>query len=182
MQPRFVVGDTLAFTRSLPDYPAGAWTLHYRLQPDAGAGQPVAFGSTAEGADHAIEVPAADTAQWHPGAYTWASWVTDGTRSHTVGQGRTTLLPDPRTATAPMDLRSEAQVALANVRATLRGKATSDVLSYTIAGRSLQRYSIAELIQLEHKLAVDVAREATAQAVAAGRPSGRWLGVRIGRA
>jgi len=92
------------------------------------------------------------------------------------------LLVNPRTAAGALDLRTDAQIALDNVRATLRGKATADVLSYTINGRSLQRYSVAELIALESKLALYVTRETRQQAQAMGYDTGRQISVRLGRA
>lgn len=183
MLPRFALGDTLALTSSLADYPASAgWVLHYRLVPRDGAGTAVAFNSTAAGDAHAILVPAATTAAWAGGVYTWSSWVALGAQSFSLGLGVTELLLNPRTATGPLDLRSAAQVALDNVRAALRGKAGADVLSYTINGRSLQRYSVAELIALESKLALDVGRENRAAALAAGRPDPRRMTVRLARA
>ncbi len=183
MQARFTLGDTLTFSATLADYPASdGWVLHYRLIPRGDAGSAVAFNSTASGADHLVTVSAATTAAWQPGTYGWASWVTDGTSTHSIGQGATELLPNPRTAVTPLDMRSAAQIALDNVRAILRGKASADVLSYTIAGRSLQRYSVAELITLESKLANDVAREnRETQMAAFGRDPSR-LQVRLGRA
>lgn len=184
MLQRFTLGDTLEFTRSLAAYPASAgWVLHHRLLPRAqGAGAVVTFASTASGDDHVISVAAATTATWQPATYSWSAWVTDGTDNITVDQGSTVLQPNPRTHTGPLDLRSEAQIALDNVRATLRGKATADVLRYTIAGRSLERYSIAELAMLESRLAVQVAQESRAQAIANGLADPRLLQVRLGRA
>ena len=182
MHTRFVVGDTLSYTRSLADYPAGeGWVLHLRLIPASG-GSAIEVTGTASGDDHAVDAAAATTAAWQPGACTWAEWVTLGAASHTIATGTCTLVSNPRTVAAPLDLRTEAQIALDNVRATLRGKASADVLRYTIAGRSLERYSVEELIALESKLANDVRRENAAAAIAAGRPDPRNMQVRLGRA
>ena len=75
-----------------------------------------------------------------------------------------------------IDLRSAAQIGLDNVRAVLRGTASQGVLSYSIAGRSLQRYSITELMALESKLAADVKREQPGQGLRSK------VFVRLGRA
>jgi hypothetical protein len=183
MLPRFTIGDTLAFTRTLSDYPASAgWVLHHRLVPRGDVGSAVTFASTASGDSHAIAVTAATTAAWQPGIYSWASWVTNGTASYTLDTGSTQLLTNPRTTTAPLDLRSPARVALDNVRAVLQGKASTDVFSYTIGGRSLQRYSMADLIALESRLVSQVRAEDRGAALAAGRPDPRKLQVRLGRA
>ena len=58
----------------------------------------------------------------------------------------------------------------------LRGTASQGVLSYSIAGRSLQRYSITELMALESKLAADVKREQPGQGLRSK------VFVRLGRA
>lgn len=183
MLPRFTLGDTLSLSRSLPGHPAGAgWVLYYRLVVRDGAGPAISFNSTASGDDHLIGVPAATTAAWTAGTYTWASWVADGTSSYSVDSGVTLLLPNPRTTSSPLDLRTPAQVALDNVRATIQGKATADVLKYEINGRSLERYPMRELIALETHLSTQVNREARTAALAAGKPDTRRYQVRLGRA
>lgn len=182
MLQRFPAGDTLAFDERVADYPASSgWTLNYRLVRRDGA-VAYTFSGTASGDLHAISVAAATTAAWVPGTYTWVSWVASGALSHSVGNGTVEVLPNPRTAVGPLDLRTEAQTALDNVRATIRGKATADVLRYTIAGRSLERYTMAELVALESQLAAQVKREARAATIAAGGADPRRLSVRLGRA
>lgn len=183
MLPRFVTGDTLSSTQSVPGYPASAgWVLHYRLVPRDHGGSAITFNSTASGDEHVITVLASTTAGWAAGAYTWATWVVNGAQSFSLEQGTTQLLPNPRTTAGPLDLRSESQIALDNVRATLRGKATADVLEYEINGRSLKRYPVSELIALETRLATQVATEARAAALAAGKADPRRYAVRLGRA
>jgi hypothetical protein len=183
MLPRFVVGDTLQLTETLAGYPASvSWVLYYRLLPRDGVGTAITFNSTASGDDHVINVPAATTATWAAGTYTWARWVSDGTASHSLDNGVTQMLPNPRTVAAPLDLRTSAQIALDNVRATIQGKATADVLKYEINGRSLERYPMRELIALETHLSTQVNREARTAALAAGKPDPRRYQVRLGRA
>ena len=183
MLPRFTLGDTLSTTKTLAAYPASAgWVLYYRLVPRSGAGTAIAFNGTASGSDHLISVPAATTAAWAAGTYTWASWVADGTSSYSLEQGTTELLLNPRTTDGPLDLRSASQTALDNVRATIQGKATADVLKYEINGRSLERYPMRELIALETHLATQVAREKRVEQLAAGKADPRRYAVRLGRA
>lgn len=179
MPPRFPLGAALVFTIALPAFPADqGWLLRYRLLPQAGAGSAISFDTAADGSSHAANVPAATTAAWAAGTFSWFSWVESAGDVRDVDHGTTVLLPNVRTASGALDLRSEAEVALANVQALLRGRATQDTLRYTIAGRSLERFSIAELTQLEGKLRRDVERE---RALATGRNTSRMVG-RIGRA
>lgn len=183
MLPRFTLGDTLSLRKTLSAYPPGSgWVLHMRLLP-AGAGSAIDVVGTADAGVHVLTAAAATTAAWAPGAYSWAQWVQHATLgSHTVDTGRTTLLSNPRTVTGPLDLRTEAETALENVRAMLRGRATQDVLRYTINGRSLERYSVSELVALESTLVAQLKRERRTAAAAAGRPDPRLHSVRLGRA
>lgn len=178
----FPVGDTWSQTDSLPDYPASAgWVLKTRLVYD-GAGTAITLTSTASGDDHVTTASAATTAAWTAGNCTWSQYVELGAQSITLASGKIVLQPNPRTVTTALDLRSAAQIGLDNIRAVLRGQATEGIMSYAIAGRQLQRYSIAELIQLESKLAIDVQREQRAADQAAGRPDRRKILVRQSRA
>jgi len=178
MPPRFALGGNLTFNVSLPAYPASDdWVLHHRLVLTAGTGV-VTFAAGAHFAEHAVNVPAATTAGWAAGHYAWASWVARGSDVHDVATGETTLLPNPRTASGSLDLRSENQIALDNVRATLRGTASENVLRYTIGGRQLEHYAMRDLLLLETKLARAVQRE---QQALTGRNPRRMV-ARVARA
>ena len=179
MLSRFAIGAAFEITTTLSAYPASAgWVLSHRLVLKSGVGAISTITASASGDSHVTSVPAATTASWAPGVYTWASWVTKGSEVHNVDSGEITLLPDPRTATGGLDMRSAAQIALDAVKAMLRGVASAGQRSYTINGRSLERYSIAELITLESKLGADVQREQ--QAITGRNP--RRLVARVARA
>lgn len=179
---RFALGSTFSLTQALPAYPASAgWVLKLRLVP-TGAGTAVALTGTASGSDHLVTATATATAAWTVGTYTWAAWVELGAQVVDIATGRIELLPNVRTASSALDLRTQAEQALDNVRATLRGKATQDVLRYTIGGRSLEHYSTDELIKLENQLAIQVRRERRAAALQAGAADPAFMQVRLGRA
>lgn len=172
MQSSIVAGDTLSFTVTLADYPASAgWTLSYRLTPRA-AGSAITFAATASGDDHQVDVDAATTAGWAQGSYTSGAWVSNGGgERYTVASegGQVVIQPDPSALPAGTDTRSDAEIALANVSALLKGKAGSGVEQYVINGRQLRSYPLADLIKLEAKLRAEV----NAERVAAGlQPSG----------
>lgn len=185
MLERLVLGSTLNFATTVAGYAASdGWTLHYRLIPRT-SGSAIDITSAQDEDDpdaHRVEVAAATTADWAAGICNWASWVTKASEVYDIATGVITLVADPRTATAPYDLRSDAQVALDNVRAVIRGKASADVLRYQIQGRSLERYPMAELISLESKLAAEVFRETEAANLNAGLASKRRIFLRLGRA
>jgi hypothetical protein len=182
MQSTIVAGDTLNYRAVLADYPASAgWTLKLRLVP-RGTGTPITITATPDGDDYLVQKAAADTASWTPGEYSWHYYVEQGAERYPADRGQLTVRPDPATMSAGVDTRTAAEIALDNVRATIRGTTSTGVLSYTINGRELRRYGVEELLALETKLATDVERERSAAALAAGRPSARKVYVRMGRA
>lgn len=182
MLSSFTLGDTLDHTATSALYPpADGWVLKYRLVPrTTGTAIDITCTTVADG--YRALVTAATTSAWTAGTYGWASWVELTGVKHSIAAGSIDLLADPRTASGALDMRAADQVALDAVRATLRGTASANVLSYEIAGRKLQHYSIAELLQLESKLATDVARSAAATAMASGQADTRKVYVRLARA
>lgn len=161
MQAQLAAGTTLKATVTLADYPASAgWVLSYRLAPRA-AGTAYTFSASASGDDHLVNVPKATTATWAAGTYTLTAWVDNGTERYPVDSeaGQIVITPDPSTLAAGVDLRSQAEIALAAVQALLQGKATSGTMEYQVNGRQLRSYGLPELMQLESKLKTDVDRE-----------------------
>lgn len=181
MQDKITLGDTLNFATTVTGYPASeGWTLYYRLVPASGSVILLTAAVDDDNADgYRVQVSAATTAGWAAGEYSWASWVELTGQSYSLSSGRCTLLPNPRTAAAGLDVRSDAEVALANVTATIQGRATSAVLEYEIAGRRLKYIPIADLIALEAKLQAAVAAEQRVSDMAKGYPDKRKVYVRM---
>jgi hypothetical protein len=169
-------GDTLRWTRSLADYPAGAgWVLSYVL---INAAAKISITASASGNDHAVTVPAATSAGYGAGTYDWRARVTLAGEVYTVGEGRITVKAAFGTAT--YDARSQARKTLEAIEATLEGRASSAVAEYEIAGRRMKHIPVAELLQLRDRYRADVAREDAATAVAAGLSDRRRVFVRFG--
>lgn len=187
MFSRFTAGDTFRLLSNLSAYPASeGWTLKHRFVPRTGAATPIEITTTADGDAHVALVAAAVTAEWGAGTYTFASYVEDGDgETHTTETGTLELLPDPREATT-LDTRTDAAIALANIRAVLHGKATKDVLRYEIetpnGKRALEHFKPEDLILLESKLVSDVKREEAADRMAQGLRPKRQVFVRCSNA
>lgn len=172
----FIVGDSFSHREALASYPASSgWELFARFVPRA-TGTAIDITFDADGDDHLASV--ADTTAWVAGTYSKLLWAELGATVTSIESGSIKLLPDPRVASGVLDNRSDAQTALDNVRATLRGTASANVLRYTINGRQLEHYSIPDLITLESKLVNDVRREEQA---ATGRNPRRMV-ARVARA
>lgn len=150
-------GDTWAWTRSLADYPASAWTLTYYFRHATSHFDVVA---TADGDDFAAAVAKATTAGVVPGYYDWSAFVSDADERHQVGQGRLQVLPD-LAAAYPHDGRSFARRMLDAIEAALESRADSDqldLINASLEGRSLARDK-AGLMTLRREFQAEVAKE-----------------------
>lgn len=166
-------GDTVAWVRDLPDYPAPAWVLAYTY---INAASKITVTAGASGAQHAVSVAAATTAGWAAGTYAWAATATNGAQRATVARGTLQVLPNLAAATT-LDVRSPAQQALDDVNAALRTYgAKAWMQSLSIAGRSQTFRSASEFMAFRSQLEAEVAKEQAAARLAAGlQPSNRLL-------
>jgi len=181
MLPSITVGDSLSFTTSLADYPAGAgWVLKYRLIPRE-AGAAIGITCAASGDLHLASVSAATSATWTAGAYGWTSWVERGAESITVAGGSVDLTPNLRVSAGLLDTRSSAAKALAAAEAALAAW-TPTTKRYSINGREMEFNSPADIIAVITHWRSEVQRENRAALLSAGKADPRRVFVRLGRA
>lgn len=179
---RFTQGDTVQWLKTLPDYPASAgWSLGYTLVNSAGK---FAIDSTAQGDDHLAGASAAESDAFAPGEYRWQARVTKGSypgsQVFTVGMGSISIVASLLDAAGGIETRSGARLALDAINAYLLDPNNLKSASYTIAGRSLTRHSMADLLALRSRLQAEVAAEVAADRAAAGLPDKRRIYVRFG--
>lgn len=146
-------GDTWSWTESLADYLAPTWTLTYYLRGP----QSIELAASDSGSDHAFSVTAATTADYKPGDYEWIARADNGTTYTTVAEGRLTV--EPNLAAAKYDHRSFWRKVLDQLEPVILGRAGTDQLSMSIAGRSLQRMSWDELLKVYDRAKLAVASE-----------------------
>jgi len=172
------VGDTWKWTKTLADYPASVWTLTYRFKSATGGFEITA---TASGDDHAVNVPYGTTEGYAAGFYSWVASVLAAGERYIVDSGTCTLNPDYRsgTATAAYDGRTHARTVLDAIESVIEGRATLDQEAYEIAGRSLKRTPIADLLKLRQHYKTEVQSEAMAEAVRNGMGTGRKIQFRL---
>lgn len=162
-------GDTLQFTRSHADYPAGAgWVLAFKLVPQSGS--PISFTGSASGNDFAVTVAASTTAGWPAGRYTWVETATLSGVRVTLGSGEVLVLPDLAAADS-YDGRSFARKMLEAIEAALVNAATAsqlDLIDVTFAGRG-QKRDRAALIEARDRYRREVLSEERAAGIRPGR-------------
>lgn len=173
-------GDTWAWSKSVPDYPASAgWSLKYALVSAAGK---LAITASASGDDYSVSVPAADTANVTAGTYTWRSYVEQGTDRHTIEQG-SIVVADGFDGTSEVDARSDAQKALDAARAAFKTYTETNgaVSEYEINGRRVKYHSPQQLRELVNYWAGEVQREENAAKRRSGKPLAGRILTRFGR-
>lgn len=162
---QFVGGQTLKWTKSLPDYlPTDSWVLKYHCTRDDGGLTAIVLTATDNGdGSHLINV-AANT--FTKGNWYWQARVTKGAEALVVEQGRFLVRAD--ISAGAVDDRSHAEKALAALEAVLNNKATQDQLSYSIANRSISRMTPQELRDWRDYYRGEIAQIVQAERLARG--------------
>lgn len=151
-----IAGDTLKLTLVSSTYKTtDGFTLIVQLYGPSGnptaytyaqTGSPTYF-TTISDTKIDFKLPASVTSTFGVGAYTHSIIATDGTDSYTIEAGQFDVAPRAADLT-DTDTRSHNVKMLESINATLENRATKDQQSYSIAGRSLSRIPIVELLQL----------------------------------
>lgn len=160
---------------------SSSWTLTTYLR-NATAGNGLTVVATAYGTGWESTISAATSAGLAAGEWSWGARATNGGQALTIASGSLTILPALNYAGAAgaLDGRSQARQDLDAVQAAIRALVSGGaVKAYTIGSRRLEKFSLAELIELENRLKAQVARELAAERMANGLGDPRNLFVRF---
>lgn len=146
---RVVAGDFWTWKRTDlgTDYVNTAHTLSYVLRLEGGTTD-LTLTATNSGDDYLIEALSAATAAYGVGRWHWVAFITRTSDSQRVKIDEGVLIVDPDPANVDSDPRSHAQIVLAKIEAVIENRADKDVLSYSINGRSLSKFSVEDLLTL----------------------------------
>ena len=167
-------GMTWAWTRDLPDYPAGTWLLTYWYKQLAASGARFSIAASASGSTHSVSVTAANTQARVAGEYSWSAVATSGSEAYEVDKGTLTILARYDADTA-LDDRSHARVVLDAIEAVIENRATLDQQEMSIGTRSLKRMTVSELMTFRDKYRAEVYAEEQGEAARNGQSVGRLL-------
>ncbi len=172
-----VAGDTLELDLSYSDYsPADDWLIWIALRGNlklidiktGGTGVTIV---TTTGR-YVITVTAAGTAAYAAADYKYAVYMYKGsptiTERHLVEEGTVTVKPNLSAMTSSSDSRSHVKKVLDAIEAVLENRASRDQMSYTIAGRSLGRMPVGDLLKLRDRYRYEYAAELKAEKIAQG--------------
>lgn len=172
---KIVAGDSLSWKKSLSDYPASTWTLVYHLLNQQ---KKITITAAADGDDHLVEIPIGTSDDYTVGAYKYIATVSDGTERYKIDEGRVEVTPDYANLESA-DLRTHAEKVLEALEAVIEGKASADQLTYSIAGRSISRYSPDEILQWRDSYQAEVNKERRDLNKEQGRSAGTSSQVKV---
>ncbi len=169
----FTAGETVVWTISNSDFPASGGTM---VTTFINAAHKFTVTATASGDDHVSTILAATSAALAAGVYAWqAKYTASGGTVTYVEAGTTEVLASFSAATT-LDTRSHAKTVLDAIEAVIENRATEDHVSMSIAGRSIGKMSLAELIQARDLYRREYAQEQKAERIMRGeQPRGRIL-------
>jgi hypothetical protein len=152
-------GDLWSWTDAQSDYPAPTWVLSYYFSG------PKAFSitGTASGTNHAFAYAAASSKDYPHGDYRWMARAVNGSTETETVLARGMVSVRPNLANLAADHRSQWQQRLDVLEAVLSNRATTDQLSYSIAGRSVSRMSLTEIREFytiaRRQVAIELGRD-----------------------
>tara|TARA_R110002012_G_scaffold63674_1_gene167486 strand:+ start:2451 stop:3047 length:597 start_codon:yes stop_codon:yes gene_type:complete len=162
----WVAGDTLTWDTKVPDYPAtDGWTLSYILK--SSSANIASFNASADGADYTVTLSASASSAFTPAEYHYQAFVTKGAERYIVDSGKVTIKKNFADS-GNYDDRTHAKIVVDAIEAVIEGRATKDQESYSVAGRSLERTPIPELLVLRDRYKAEVVREERADRIRRG--------------
>lgn len=158
-----VIGDRWTWRRPdlVADYPTADYALTYEFHEDSGGGGSHKFSITATETtnDYLIEIASATTATYATGVFHWYAFITRTSDSERIAIDDGYAKIELNFADTNADHRSHAKKVLDAIEAVLENRASQDQMSYSIAGRSLSRMSIDDLMRFRDRYRAEYNRE-----------------------
>ena len=126
-----------------------------------------------------VEVGSSTTANYTKGNYQWFAYITRSADSERIMIDDGFLEVIDNYATTTSDIRSHAKVVLDAIEAVIENRATIDQQSMSIAGRSLSRMSIDDLLNFRNQYKNEYLRELKKARVKNGSSSGSIIKVKF---
>tara|TARA_R100001443_G_scaffold114112_2_gene129626 strand:- start:3857 stop:4495 length:639 start_codon:yes stop_codon:yes gene_type:complete len=161
----FYAGDTVIWQieNLHTDYSNSTHTLTYKFRLENNGSTTFSVDATADGNNYKITLGASTTASITEGKYNFISYVTRTSDNARVTVDRGMVEVKPNLASSTSETRSHAKKMLDLIESLLEGKATKDVSSYSIAGRSLNKMSVSELLEWRNYYKTEYNREISKQ-------------------
>jgi hypothetical protein len=174
------LGDFWAWKRTdlSTDYPTASYALSYEFNlVDGSTAANFTLTATESNDEYIIEV--SNTTSYTSGEYNWVSYITRSSDSARIklSEGFTEIQENYATTTS--SVRSHAKKVLDAIEAVIENRATMDQSSMSIAGRSLSRLTIDELLQFRDRYKAEYLKEVKKARIKNKKDSGNTIKVRF---
>ena len=171
---KIVAGDILQWKRTdlNTDYDNASYTLSYKARLEGTGSSVITINASASGDDYLVSISQSSTASYTVGVYRWQAYITRTSDSEriTVDSGTFEVIANRSTATS--DPRSHAKTMVDKIESLLEGRADADVSSYSIAGRSLSKLTVDELMTWRDRYRAEYLREVRRERALNGKRTG----------
>ena len=175
------LGDFWAWKRTnlSTDYPTAQYSLSYEFNLNEGS-TASNFTLTATEANDEYIISTSSTTSYTKGTYNWIAYITRSSDSARIkiGEGFTEIQENYATTSA--SVRSHAKIVLDSIEAVIENRATMDQSSRAIAGRSLSRMSVDELMTFRDRYKAEYMKEVKMARIKNNRGSGNTVKVKFG--
>jgi len=176
------VGDFIQWKRSdlVQDYPVATHSAEYVARITGGGASEIKLAATeSDPAYYLFTADSATSADFEPGYYHWQLEITE-----TASGNRIVVDTGTFTALADLDVnntdpRTHAEIMVDKIEALLQGRADKDVGSYSIAGRSITKMSVQELLDWRDYYRREAKKEKKDSDIRNGRPTNTTVKVRF---
>jgi hypothetical protein len=174
------LGDFWAWKRTdlSTDYPTASYALSYEFNlVDGSTAANFTLTATESNDEYLIEV--SNTTTYTSGEYNWVAYITRSSDSARIklSEGFTEIQENYATTTS--SVRSHAKKVLDAIEAVIENRATMDQSSMSIAGRSLSRLTIDELLQFRDRYKAEYLKEVKKARIKNKKDSGNTIKVRF---
>jgi len=174
------LGDFWAWKRTdlSTDYPTASYALSYEFNlVDGSTAANFTLTATESNDEYIIEV--SNTTSYTSGEYNWVAYITRSSDSARIklSEGFTEIQENYATTTS--SVRSHAKKVLDAIEAVIENRATMDQSSMSIAGRSLSRLTIDELLQFRDRYKAEYLKEVKKSRIKNKKDSGNTIKVRF---
>lgn len=161
-------GLSAHWTISAPNYlPSAGYALYYYLIKKNK--QIVMSGSDNGDNSFLFEITALISTTYEAGEYSFKLVAVLGDDCWEIRQGRMVVLPNYIASVNGIDYRSHNKITLENIQATIRRGSIKGEKSYSINGKSVERYTWDELLKAEAKYKQYVLEEEKTERIKNGR-------------
>lgn len=175
------VGSYLQWKRTdiSDDYDPTLYNLVYVARRSGGTSDEITIAASEISGEYVVQVASAVTQNYVIGDYYWQAEIHRVSDSEVivVDVGQFTIVPDLDVDLT--DPRGHAEVMLTKVESLLEGRADKDVASYSIAGRSITKMSVSELLEWRNFYKREVSLNKRKNDIASGRQTNTTIKVRF---